>query len=90
MSFNFFEVFNFYDLNGGIWRSIIERMLDLKASKKGFKITNIEYNYGKEMNGIIKFLISQKSGDMEDSNTVKVSASSTQKVIRLNQEHKFF
>lgn len=42
------------------------------------------------MNGIIKFLISQKSGDMEDSNTVKVSASSTQKVIRLNQEQKIF
>ena len=60
--------FNYNDLNGEIWKSIINQILDIKTKRKHRKYTNIIYEE-KELNGIIKYLTDKTGGNIHDNGT---------------------
>lgn len=84
---NFFDAFNYNDMNGGIWHSIVDRTTNSQIktdeslrpyTRTKLNVKELPYNYGDELNGIINYLTVKAGGNLQDHEIIKIESSSCQ------------
>ena len=78
----FIEKFDIENIDHEIWRSICEQILHSKQSKLKVEgryekcFTSFEYEEGKELNGILHYLVNKTGGNIHDNGTVEITSNS--------------
>lgn len=78
----FIEKFDIENIDNGIWKSICEQILHSKQSKLAKEgryegnIIVLEYEEGKELNGIMRHLVNETGGNIHDNRTIEITSNS--------------